>query len=323
MFGLLLAAVACRWCSALLVVVTGATGELGRALVQQARALSPPSSFSSSSPQELTLVLGCRDESRLSLSPPFPPGCFPLPLGDLSDLSSIPSTSALIASFAATSSRVVLINAAGVCLSGLDSSILSQSVAVNSLYPVLLATALHHRLHSAAALQVINVSSGDGQLCYLDSALAASVSALDSIDAWERFCREIQPPAPTALGGGGELAFSPGGTPAYSVSKALLTKGSALLQREWDKPEQTPPPPTTTRTKTRSSSSGGGGGILRRQALCLCPGDFLSPMSSASERVSPLLRTAAEAADDVWHMVFFADAYEGGGYYHLREPAEL
>ena len=318
MFALLfLAASACRWCSALLVVVTGATGELGRALVQQARGSS--SSFSASSPQELTLVLGCRDASRLSLSPPFPPGCFPLPLGDLSDLSSIPSTSALIASFAATSSRVVLINAAGVCLSGLDSSILSQSVAVNCLYPVLLATALHHRLHSAAALQVINVSSGDGQLCYLDSALAASVSALDSIDAWERFCREIQPPAPTALGGGGELAFSPGGTPAYSVSKALLTKGSALLQREWDK--QTPP--TTTTTRTRSSSSGGSGGILRRQALCLCPGDFLSPMSSASERVSPLLRTAAEAADDVWHMVFFADAYESGGYYHLREPAEL
>jgi len=111
---------------------------------------------------------------------------------------------------------------------------------------------------------------------------------------WEDMCRKIVNFPVT-----GDLAFSHGDTPAYSVSKALLTKGSALLQQEW---------------QVNVGAT--------RQSLCLCPGDFMSQMTTAEELQRGQLREVDVAAGDVWDMVSNPGSYRGGGFYHMGDLIE-
>ena len=278
-----------------MMVVTGATGELGRALIHCAQV----EEFGFA-PDAIGLCY--RDRSNRG-SLPWPSSrFFHVPVGDLADVTSVPATSRLLCSAAVanSASRLVLINGAGVCLAGLSSTVLAQSIAVNALYPILLARSLGCHLHPSISLQVINVSSGDGQCCYLDSDLAVAVASLASVSTWERFCADF-PATWTQSSGRRELAHSPGNTPAYSVSKALLTKGSVLLQQSW---------------QVGTVNAVAANAAWHRQSLSLCPGDFASSMTTP-EAISHL-RPVTAAAGDVWDMVRNPRNYQGGGFYYLR-----
>jgi len=274
-----------------ILAVTGATGELGRALIRCAQVEE-----NGYAPDAIGIC--CRDWSNQWSLPLSSSRCFHVPVGDLADVTSVSATTRLLCSAAVanSASRFVLINGAGVCLAGLSSAVLAQSIAVNALYPILLAQSLGCHLHPSISLQVINVSSGDGQSCYLDSDLAAAVASLASVSTWERFCVDF-PATWTQSSGHRELAHSPGNTPAYSVSKALLTKGSVLLQQAWQ-------------------AGSANAAAWHRQSLSLCPGDFASPMTTPE--AVPHLRPVTAAAGDVWDMVINSRNYQGGGFYYLR-----
>ena len=267
-------------CHAVLVAVTGARGVLGRALVER---LASESSVTA-------IGVGSRDCGQQDV--PFPKG-FAFRHGDLSDLGGVVAASREISLHVAALSprRVVLVNAAGVCLEGRAPETFRHSIAVNALFPILLAQNLATSIE--APLQVINVSSGDGQRCFLDLSVQHDMSLLEgqgSLPAWERYCREFCPSDPHA-----EVAF--GDTPAYSLSKALLTLGSALLH-------------ASLSSSSSSSSSGAAG------AVSICPGNFLSKMTSDAEAAEPL-RDPRDAAADVWTAIssfesFCASAGQAG-----------
>ena len=257
-------------CHAVFVAVTGARGVLGRALVER---LASESSVTA-------ICMGSRDGGHDDGDGRR----FAFRHGNLSDLGGVASASREILSLHAAAlspRRVVLINAAGVCLEGRAPETFRQSIAVNALFPILLAQTLATSIESP--LQVINVSSGDGQRCFLDSSLQRDLALIEeqgSLPAWEKFCLDFLPAGPHA-----EVAY--GDTPAYSLSKALLTLGSALLHSSLS--SSSPP------------LSGAG-------SVSVCPGNFLSKMTSGAEAAEPL-RSPGGAAEDIWQVVASFDRF--------------
>lgn len=321
---------------ATLTIITGSTGVLGRAILQRTLAyLQDKSHNDIKTPVDLTEfnsgthVIGLlyRNPSKLSLLPPIPQtkelGSFTLLQTESFGTHDLPSLCASLANRAKETldslevdvrtarpssppfsafKRVNLINAAGVCLQGTGSDVISDSVRINSLLPVLLGQQILSMLYSpspaiAAAslptIKCINISSGDGELCYLRSDLAESIRRLGNIYDWEAYCSTI------ASEVGSIESFSYGSNPAYALSKALLTKGTALLSQTFS-----------------------AGFSDNHTALSLCPGNFLSPMTN-SDDIDTGVRPVEEAAEDVLDMIIRADVYENGQFYRYREVAQM
>lgn len=89
-----------------------------------------------------------------------------------------------------------------------------------------------------------------------------------------------------------EYAFGP--TPMYSVSKAFLNVGTKLLQSAYEKNK-------------------------RSRVIAVCPGNFLSPMSTAEETLDAICVGQAASSiislvDKPWNSVL------KGGFYRYQEP---
>ena len=128
---------------------------------------------------------------------------------------------------------------------------------------------------------VVNVSSGEGQLVFLNTALATHIHKLPSLAAWEELVRGLLLDPSSA---GPEPAY--GSSPWYSVSKALLNAGTALLHAEAQTGMVTgmvTGTGTGTRTAAEPIAQGGAAAVAVR-AVAVCPGDFESPMTTAEER---------------------------------------
>ena len=76
------------------------------------------------------------------------------------------------------------INNAGICHRGLSRSIFAQSIEVNSLAPIRLAQhiILNNSIQTSCNISIINISSGDGEIVYLNSYLQRRLMDINSIE---------------------------------------------------------------------------------------------------------------------------------------------
>jgi NAD(P)-dependent dehydrogenase (short-subunit alcohol dehydrogenase family) len=215
----------------------------------------------------------------------------------------------------------VLINNAAICCASsgrngaLDLADLQRSLAVNLNGPVRLVHQLFGNGPSRAATDalatraaatelsgglsgggsVINVSSGDGELAFLNPRLAAAlrhcrtpadVIALASLDAATTDDAATADAAAAGAGSSGglllqlvscgdELAFGP--SPAYAVSKALLNAWTRTAGKDSGDSSGGDSGDSSGRSTSSSSNHGGGAvGLSRvRSVNSVCPGDVV------------------------------------------------
>lgn len=293
----LLASFCCLVQGRRLALLTGSTGTLGRAL---AKAL-----LSQQGHEETLVCLGHRDPGKLDsllCSLDKDPRALPFLHGDMSSLTDVSAATEALSAVVGdlrTFESVLLLNNAGVCLAGSSLQTLETSIRVNAMAPVVLARYLLGCLSllqpHPPRLRVVNVSSGDGQLVYLDSTLSREVAGLDSLVEWHSFCEALIRDATSTLHAR-QLAH--GDTPAYSVSKALLNRGAWLLHRE-------------------AAAS-----VASCSVVSVCPGNFQSPMSTPEEAEDSV--SAADAAEGVLQMCRHAvPDSTPGGFYRFGRPIEF
>lgn len=189
---------------------------------------------------------------------------------------------------------IVLINNAGVCLPGTDLNVMQRHLLVNTIIPILLSREmlrLKETMHSIQNdnddnnksgkdidMSIVNISSGDGELSFLDGELREHISGIGSDTD---LCRMIQ----SEFNGDRdrsttyEYAFSNGNTPLYSVSKAILNAGTRVFHQS-----------IVDR------------GFQNCRVFSVCPGNIESSMTSDEEREScqPTDRAARAVLDDVF-----------------------
>ena len=257
-----------------LLVVTGATGTLGRAFCMNF--------IETCDPESTTILAGCRDtEAGDELFARYPnvftfecnfdgitrPDLPPFYLDCLSEFQS-----------------VTLINNAAVCLEGLiflsflptyfvhsfflcyqvsltarcslgsSKDILSKSILVNAVGPLEFSTTMieNCRNNDHTRCTIVNISSGDGEISYLHSDIQKRIKKVKTLNEWESLARSLV----IFYDEGMEYAFGP--TPMYSLSKAMLNKGTYLLHNDKHKQNEA-------------------------KLLAVCPGNFKSPMSTKDE----------------------------------------
>ena len=158
------------------VLITGSTGVLGRALVGRAVAsTSPPAPrrvFTTQRRVHAAAAAAANDDDDNNSNSFF------LDLADRTDVSTF-----FTRHRAVSSSPLVLVNNAGVCVAGHSADAFKVSLDVNCWAPALLAEGAAAATHgdNPADVTVVNVSSGDGELVFLHSDVAHRVHALDSV----------------------------------------------------------------------------------------------------------------------------------------------
>jgi len=328
--------------AALEVVITGSTGVLGSALAQQALRLVPAIS---------RIHLGYRDATKLApllekaVVAATTTTLVPLKLCfDVQSLSTLhldfltdeSSSSIRDSRNSLANEPLLLLNNAAVCLQGASAETLCRSLRINTLAPLLLAEhvlSARAKAHSAAsATTIINISSGDGELQMLHPLLQTQLSSLSSMrelhEYISSFLAAAEADAAKHLSSSANLSWLPrsnddacsdidkksnseielayGETPCYSLSKALLNVGTRLLQQEWNE------------RHTSSNNINNNNNNVR--IVSVCPGDFVSPMSTQDELARAGILDAQEAAREVLkHM----DRYEGGSFYRFGQRIDF
>lgn len=127
-------------------------------------------------------------------------------------------------------------NNAGVCIEGASLETLQQTMEVNYWGPVHMIEAFRSvspplDSKSPPPIEfkptVINISSGEGELVYLCTALQDMLSSVTSVSELNALVRGL---TDGTILGGTELAYGP--TPAYSVSKAALNAFTRIVGSE-------------------------------------------------------------------------------------------
>lgn len=218
-----------------------------------------------------------------------------------------------------TARELVLVNAAGVCLAGASPDVLRTSMQVNFIAPTILAITTIDRLtksctndasdgnqpdesssksensnsvgddRALSALTIINVSSGDGELCFITSEIASRLRVVRSLGELFRLSDELI----EDYDYNAEYAY--GETPMYSLSKAFLNKATFLLHEKY------------------SSQINSGEVPWNIRVLACCPGNFASPMSTDDE-----LETATPIEKVVDFLIDYineSDNYKSGNFY--------
>ena len=230
------------------VIITGSNGVLGSALVRQALLKGLPT------------VIGLRDRSKLHsvIEKLKETGKYavlsPLEKITVRTLRAEQVGDQQIANHLRgqrVQSNVVLFNNAAVCLEGIDHPSLQESIQTNAIFPAYLAQQVVENIGSEQNVTVVNVSSGDGELVFLNSEIRAQIESVASVRDWYRYTHYL---LSDKLNYNQELAVGP--TPAYSISKALLNAFTRVYNAE-------------TAPKIR--------------VVSVCPGNFASPMSTAGQ----------------------------------------
>ena len=165
----------------------------------------------------------------------------------------------------------LLINNAAVCEPGWNRAEVRRAVRTNVLGPVLMTRQLLPGMLRRGHGVVLSVSSGDGELCYLNPPLQADLRGVETHSALLRVLTRASPPR-DAYG----AAPAHGPTPAYSLSKAALNCATRMQAAAL--------PP-------RSGVWVG----------AVCPGDVLTRMTTEAERETAV--APAAAARDVVELI--------------------
>jgi NAD(P)-dependent dehydrogenase (short-subunit alcohol dehydrogenase family) len=127
----------------------------------------------------------------------------------------------------------LLINNAAVCEEGWSRSAVARTMRTNVLGPVALTRGVLPGMLRRNRGHVVNISSGDGELVYLSTALQHELEEATSERAVLRVLARAAPPR-NAFG----LAPAHGRTPAYSTSKAALNALTRLVAARLPPPEE-------------------------------------------------------------------------------------
>lgn len=195
---------------------------------------------------------------------------------DVSDARSIGD----FATFAEDHEVDVLINNAAVCIPGWEHEVVQQTLRTNLLGPQALARALLPGMLERGRGHVLHVSSGDGELTYLHSALQAELRAATSEVAVLRTLCRATPPR-QAFG----ASPAHGLTPAYALSKAGLNALTRIAAARLPAPE-----------------------VCGVRVSAVCPGDVLTAMCVEEEARRNALTPEAAARDVAWLAVAGLDA---------------
>ncbi len=195
-----------------------------------------------------------------------------------------------------------MFNNAAICIPGTSPEVLRRTLSTNFFGALRVQAALLPLMEIASALDVntnddgeggdddrciVNVSSGDGELCLLSTRLQSDLAVAQTPGAVAAALRA----AAARANAGEELAFGP--TPAYSVSKAALN--------------------AATRICGGAAAAARGGGV---RIVAVCPGDVDTAMLDAAP-AGPVLSAAAAAADVAW-AARPAGGCPSGGFYRAR-----
>ena len=211
----------------------------------------------------------------------------------------------------------VLINNAGVnSASGWAAADVRRTVAVNVFGPLAMTRAVVPAMawSNIARPCVINISSGDGELAYLHTALQDAMRAASTERQVLELIARAAPPR-------NEFGLAPahGPAPAYAVSKAALNALTrATAARLGAKPDR---PDSRVRRGPRGSRAQDAGVWVG----AVCPGDVRTRMCTAEDPADALEPEAA-AADVLWLLeraALSGDAMPSGRFWRSREQIDF
>jgi len=197
----------------------------------------------------------------------------------------------------------ILINTVGVCLHGTTLTTMIESLDINYIQPKkvvdsLIDIYLHDDRYKSNQLTIINISSGDGERCYLHSSIAQALDDINDLHSLDKYVNELIYNHGHHINSCVEYAY--GDTPMYSLSKALLNKYTELKHLEVVTAMMTisssvslSNSSTSSSTSSSSSSSPSSLALLsttapsfrsnRIRIFSFCPGNIDSPMSTTEE----------------------------------------
>ena len=184
-----------------------------------------------------------------------------------------------------SSDQIYLFNNAAVCVEGNSFQTMKESIHVNALAPIRLAISmigLLSPLCNESALNVVNVSSGEGERVFLHSEVANKLRSISTFDEWDNYITHLLNNYDS------EFEYGFGDSPFYSLSKALLNTATRLLHQEYSP---------------------------HVRAIAVCPGNFISPMSTEEEMLDA--RSALSVAESVLEMAFDSDRFRSGKFYRF------
>ena len=201
--------------------------------------------------------------------------------------------------------QLCLINNAAVFLPSKDKGAFITSLKVNVLGPLFLSSLLmkefssYKYTSSSLKLTIANISSGDGELLYLNSAIAEEIKNMESVEEVELYINNLIHHFDPSF----EYAF--GDSPHYTLSKALLNAATKALHYQ-----------ENSVFEEKAS-------LVR--VVSICPANFLSKMTTkeelaAAEGEEESLISVEEAAENVVNVVCGDWAiYPGGKFYRNRK----
>ena len=231
--------------SSKVILLSGATGVLGRSL----------SHAFLQTPLIAGVYAGYRDVTKLEL---LPKNALLNPFAlDLKDVTVGLETIGKIIS-KQVSNEIILINNAAICPVGMDRNTLRHTLQINTLCPIIISKSVakyvekYNQINKEKVkLSIINISSGDGELVYLQTAFKDELLKIKSLVELEDFILTLH------NRNCNDIVYSNGETPCYSLSKALLNRFTVLFSNEIDQ------------TNTR--------------VVSVCPGNFMSSMTASEE----------------------------------------
>jgi|YelNatPaOPRAMG01_1025707.scaffolds.fasta_scaffold09145_7 NAD(P)-dependent dehydrogenase (short-subunit alcohol dehydrogenase family) len=125
----------------------------------------------------------------------------------------------------------LVVNIAAICPKNWDAFTLLETFSVNVVFPQRLYEVFHYldMRHYPEPCSVINVSSGDGELCFFNSYWRRAIEQLESYDELTDFMHAVVERVDQA--GLQPYAVVHGDEPAYRLSKALLNRLTLLQAR--------------------------------------------------------------------------------------------
>ena len=165
--------------------------------------------------------------------------------------------------------HIILINNAAVCLSGNSNDIKEETLLVNTIAPIKLSTLLYndHRLYKNNKITIINISSGEGELIYLNTKIQSDIKDLQNINDLNNYINQLYNKNIDNYNDSDNkiIEYAFGDTPWYSISKALLNKFTILKNDE----------EVNLLNHNKKNNM---------NIYSICPGDFISSMTSKYDK---------------------------------------
>ena len=204
--------------------------------------------------------------------------------------------------------HIAFIYNAGICLQGSSRENMIRSLFINTLLPIVTGLlALLYYYHEIILqemeqqLTVLFVSSGDGERIMIHSKVIEEIDTIHSLTGLCRYMNKLVDEFDDEM----EFAFGP--SPMYSLSKLLMNKSMLLLQQEVGNINE----------KVGKNKKHGD-----MRCISVCPGNFLSSMSTKEELEEEQAVSVEIAADYVSRLVLDFNEYPGGAFYRFGRQIE-